>query len=135
MIGSKVVIRALRKVQEQILAEPDLYNQNDFGDSSSFEYRDEIPNICETPACLAGWLSFNRLGRKEYQRRLNQGELDSCDVAETFLCDEDVAPNSLFWAASSWPDIFAWKYRRAKNDLERAQVAVERIDYFIDTGE
>lgn len=114
-------IRALRKIQEQILAEPtSLYMQDYF---------------CGTAACIAGHAVLNA-GWKPHT------STGTCAKDNEIHCVWDVAREVLdlterqaerLFITLGWPENFDERYCSAKTAEVRAKVAAERIDVFIDS--
>jgi hypothetical protein len=132
---SKEAIAKLRWVQKQILSTPQFYEQNLVVTEQTH---------CGTTCCLAGWIHYNDVGAKKHNDLVKGGHWEaegviiehairSLGFPAEYAYNEEW-PN-LFDDSGAWPDRFAFAYSEAKTPLEAAQVAVRRIDHFIETGE
>lgn len=125
-------VRALRKVQEQILAAP-----KNFGMAYYFDIDPECGTVC----CIAGYAVLNAKLMKEY----TPGFFRPTPKAEALhllggpryaamhaLRLDDRQASALFYAYR-WPPKFFDAYKKAKTPRGRASVAARRIDHFIAT--
>jgi len=124
--------KALLRAKECILADPsqfDMYDyQNEFDKQSS----------CGTTACIAGWIVYN-----EYPECISDDKL-AVDVlkfpsgmyyeslAEDAVNATNLDVNSLFHEGS-WPEKYYTRFQKAKTRKEKAKIAAEVIDYFIES--
>jgi hypothetical protein len=138
--------RLLRKVAKHILEEPNRYDQNDvisYGKPGEAyknwnrpleESKSKFP-ACGTVACIGGWLNILTSKRRPHVlaglplRKLTTllGVTESQIrrlIAYTYAKDD--AP---------WPERFRKAYDSAKTPRQRANVAHQRIEHFIKTGE
>lgn len=117
----------LLKIKEHILAEPKRLIMDDvafrgrpgervYDGGISFEIAD-----CGTAACIAGWAC------------LLSDERPSLWYGERLLRLNYPEKHYLFFA-SSWPTKFYHRWRNANTPQERAVIAAERIDHFIEHG-
>jgi hypothetical protein len=118
---SRKTVSILRAVKAAILAQPELYNQSRFPACE-----------CNTPSCIAGWgMWLQNPSPKAYSASMAESGL--AKWASSFeMSEKQFLP--LYVTHLEWPEPFAAKYKKAKNEVERAAVAADRIDYFIKTG-
>jgi hypothetical protein len=133
-------VKLLRRIQKAILAEPRRLYMEDWGGLA--EEEGDIPKEqhppCGTVACLAGhadWLTHHRLfmrsakdgdeGAKIWGRAKKALELTDVQAERLFFLYEGMIGDH--W----WPKKYGDAYLRAKTPLQRARVAVKRIDEFI----
>ena len=124
----------LKKIKEAILAEPRNFNM-----AMWILWDADAP--CGTTACIGGWAAViaNELKDPGEQRALQEGHqlgnrltfengteaLNLSKMEESRLCYDD-----------NWPEPFRTRYSEASDRDDRqlmAQIAAERIDYFIAT--
>lgn len=114
-------VELLLKVKEAILAQPEMYDQDEF---------------CESAHCIAGFAVA--IAEPQTWRLLKEkadGPMQVSYAARRLL---DV-PDRFNWQslcghAWQWPAPFDDQYAVAESSLSRAQVAAARIDHFIATG-
>jgi hypothetical protein len=143
-------IPLLRKIQRRIKREPRQFMMSHF----FLDNPEEIPN-CGTAACIAGWAAtLSRKANparvnhqiKEVTSRINSHYPDSSSMTEAVAAEKlglhrDIA-RRLFYT-NHWPNKFESAWAEASYDgpnhvplyAERAEIACQRIDYFIKTGE
>lgn len=140
---SEEVVERLRWVQEQILANPAMYDQNIVVMGTS----------CGTACCLAGWLHINKVGLPEHQKLVQVGYDHEFDASagkivfdtgverlglDTSVFGYDAEWPNLFSDSEDWPAPYSDEYELAEAEGDgkaMAQIAVRRIDHFIETGE
>jgi hypothetical protein len=120
----KKAITILRQVKRLILAEPKLYDQNEFPSAKS-------GHNCNTPCCIAGWVEWaaNPDPKAYNAKLLEKGDFCSNTMAETLGISYKKA-QLLF---GSWPTCAtpAWKMPRTE---KAAKDAARHIDRFIRNG-
>jgi hypothetical protein len=113
-------VRLLRKVQKQILAQPEAF------DMTYVTNREDCGTVC----CIAGWTCV-LVGVPENRA--------SMDVAQEIL-DLNTAQASRLFTTSEhewrerWPKRFDRAYYRANDAKQKARIAARRIDHFIKTN-
>ena len=110
-------IELLLKVKEQILKDPERYNQDIYGHGS-----------CSSAHCIAGWAIV--LGKKKWPDQIAH----VWNLAHKVLSLRGRQDSKLFSVGGDWPKKFASAYLKAKTPKGRARVAARRIDHFIKTG-
>jgi hypothetical protein len=122
-------VELLNKVKDAILAHPEQFNMDEWVGRGA----------CGTTACIAGWccaLSLGGLERvrtryfdfsRHYNVKREAQDLLGIQVPE----EEDDVTYELFYS-SKWPIDLDRRYQDAETPLEKAQVAAERIDRFIE---
>jgi hypothetical protein len=135
---NKTSIRKINRMIAAVLAEPKLYNQNTFGETTN----EEKPTICNTVCCAAGWAVFLN-NRSLYSKLMKIQLADNNtyppweDEALKALGLEEVNTSSynqvssLFSSASSWPEPFCDDYQDATTPKQRAKVFAARWRKFI----
>lgn len=124
------------------------FNMKFFGVSSNNSMIEEMLEVpeCNTQACLAGeTILANNLGYipKEGGILLNNGQAYGHDIewAATVALDlSDAEADRLFffreWTDNErdgWPEQFEDAYRLAYTPANRLQVAIDRVQHFLDT--
>lgn len=136
-------VKRLRKIQKQILAEPDQFCMAEWLDSNP-------ASSCGTTACIAGWACwlFDPQYRKKYReieklRQKNEiipdsaitdleWEYDYREHAKDILSiDDDQLAETLFFV-NDWTTNFRNLYIAANTSKGKAFVASNYIDYFIE---
>lgn len=127
----------LLEVKARILAEPAqfvmerLFMSNEHARRLNWEYEDdlsrEIPN-CGTAACIAGWTVA--VSRQRDPREAEAMSEDAWVEAEDRLRIWHYA--SQLFNVTGWPQYLQGEWKRAGTLEERARVAAEAIDRFIE---
>lgn len=119
-------LELLEQVKAAILAEPHLFNMDDFICRGS----------CGTEACIAGWaVKLSDPATFQYAEGLsgtqytNDLVLNAARSALQLRWDEAAR---LFWLIS-WPPSFRSHDHEARSPQDHAQAAANRIDHFIAT--
>lgn len=110
----------LREVKAAILAQPDAFRMDTWS--------------CGTAHCIAGWALLLRDIPLVADGWLTASEEPTGDVAQELLEITRLQRYALF-SNHRWPYSFQRRYLCAETHRERAQVAAERIDHFLKTGE
>ena len=114
-------VRLLRRVARRLLADPRRYDQSLYFFRSS---------TCGATGCIAGWAVHlsedTAAGLNSFYAR----------ASRLLGLSEDQA-NNLFsrYPERGWPQPFAARWSRAKSRRGQAQVAHDRIEHLIATGE
>jgi len=133
---SATSIRKIRRMIAAVLAEPEFYNQNTFGEQLC---KNDGQEICGTVCCAAGWAVwldnrtlYERLMKKELKsdgwREVGWG--DAALKALDLVSDNDVLC-TLFGRASDWPNKFFQMYEDATTPKGRAVAFAKRWEHFI----
>lgn len=133
---SATSIGKIRRMIAAVLAEPELYDQNTFGEQIC---KDDGQQVCGTVCCAAGWAVW--LDNKPLYARLMEKEIKNVGwldlgwparalEALDLTCD-DGETDHLFGAASDWPYPFSVQYGNASNPKQRARVFAKRWESFI----
>lgn len=135
-------VKLLRKVEKRILAEPRRFDMMTFGDKldkEAIEALGEEAPPCGTVACIAGhvdWMTHPRL----FAASVALGDYDDSIVERAakelglgFDPSQDTNAGRLFFD-DEWPKKFQAAFSKAKTPLQRAKVAVKRIEHFIKTN-
>lgn len=113
----------LELAKENILANAEFYDQNDF----AYETEDKCGTVC----CVAGWVDFLHHGRKKHLERMYQGVDMWTDSAQLLGLTEEES-SEVFENSVHHPDKeFQEEYEDATTDGLRAQAAGRMIDRFI----
>lgn len=123
-------VRALRKVQKQILAEPKL-----FGVALCFR-----GGGCGTVCCIAGYAAVNEgfvevspSGLAILTAKSNTRSVYSTGHAARLALDLTYDQGDALFFTNHWPARFERDYYKAKTARGKASVASRRIDHFIAT--
>lgn len=145
-------VELLRKVKDYILAEPKRLHMGDWGckfSNAMLERRPELRNvvpICQTTACIAGWAVILEKPELLNLNPDNETEQDKFQVAmdharawASDLLELDYEEGQRLFYELNWPILFCKAYERAKfsptnSAAKKAQVAAERIEFFIATN-
>jgi len=124
--------KALLRAKACILADPSQFNmydyQNEFDEESS----------CGTTACIAGWIVYNEYPKYRSADKLS---IDPCEfpdgmyfevLAEDAVRSSNLGIHSLFHEGN-WPEKYYKRFQKAKTRKEKAKIAAEVIDYFIES--
>jgi hypothetical protein len=138
-------VKLLRKIQQEVLAEPrrlrmvtfgKLYTEADVAETFT-DPADAPP--CNMAACIGGfadWLTKPKLFKRDIKRGGTNGIGDR--ARKELGLTEDQADRLFFFREwgyeKGWPARFSNAYRDAKTPLAKAKVAVARIDAFIESG-
>ena len=135
-------VKLLREVEKRILAEPRRFDMMTFGDKldkEAIEALGEEAPPCGTVACIAGhvdWMTHPRL----FAASVALGDYDDSIVERAakelglgFEPSQDTNAGRLFFD-NEWPEKFQAALAEAKTPLQRAEVAVKRIEHFIKTN-
>ena len=122
-------VELLEKVKKAILKNPKHFDMRNFGNQYFINFANGIkpPKNCETAACIAGWAIVLS---DENQKHLNS---HFAGIALDLTYEQK---ECLFYV-SGWPFEFsnAFVIAEIANNYKRmAQVAAERIDFFIQTN-
>lgn len=119
-------IRALKRTQQAILAEPERYDQNTFGHGS----RRKI--TCASPACIAGWFYvFTPVKHRAAGTTISEAIVDTLDKA----LGAEVAQKIYGMYGRLWGNPFYEQYQTATTPMSKALVAASRIEHLLTTGE
>lgn len=125
-------IELLQRIRQHILEKPNRFLMGDWivRDNGigvfSDDREEEIPFAeCGTAACVAGWACL--LGGKRDTLS------PSSDGRHLLGLTWDQSENLFF--EDQWPDPFHRRYRSANSHEEQVQIAADRIEHFIKTGE
>ena len=132
-------IPLLKEIQKAILAKPKNFVMSSFFDKmldylGDADWNDKAEN-CGTAACIAGWTVT--LGHKDRTLGLpSEGRKLPfvCGSKAYELLDLTYGQDELLFYTDNWPERFEEAYHNATSHEQRAQVAVDRIQYFIDTN-
>lgn len=132
---SKTTIRKIRRMIAAVLAEPELYDQNTFGENRCV---DKDANICGTVCCAAGWAIW--LENRELYSRMMKSELrgggpewisEALKALDLSSDGEGGGAHVLFGPSGSWPEPFCEQYYEASTPKARAKVFAARWEKFI----
>ena len=137
-------VKLLRKVEKRILAEPRRFDMMTFGDKldkEAIEALGEEAPPCGTVACIAGhvdWMTHPRLfaasvAIDRFARDDSIAERAAKELGLGFELSQDTYAGRLFFD-DEWPKKFQAAFSKAKTPLQRAKVAVKRIEHFIKTN-
>ena len=137
-------VKLLRKVEKRILAEPRRFDMMTFGDKldkEAIEALGEEAPPCGTVACIAGhvdWMTHPRLfaasvAIDRFARDDSIVERAAKELGLGFDPSQDTNAGRLFFD-DEWPKKFQAAFSKAKTPLQRAKVAVKRIEHFIKTN-
>ena len=145
----------LQKVKEQIRQEPRSFDMGDWLRPGTNQYG----TACGTAACIAGftciahwkeqhpeqWKDREEVTLSEIVSATHKSYHASCALKAAALLGIDHRSATFLFYTSSWPEPFKSDYHRATNGCEkngykpdherRAEVACDRIDHFMATGE
>lgn len=127
---SALNVELLRKIQAHITEEPKRFDLGAWIDPST-----EAP--CGTVACVAGWaiklsgIDLDSGERPDWDRDELLGHYSAPAAKVLGLANREQS-ESLFL---SWPPKYADAYWFTQDRAERARIACERIEHFIETGE
>ena len=135
-------VKLLRKVEKRILAEPRRFDMMTFGtklNKRTIKALGKQAPPCGTVACIAGhvdWMTHPRL----FAASVALGDYDDSIVERAakelglgFELSQDTYAGRLFFD-NEWPEKFQAALAEAKTPLQRAEVAVKRIEHFIKTN-
>ena len=135
-------VKLLRKVEKRILAEPRRFDMMTFGtklNKRTIKALGKQAPPCGTVACIAGhvdWMAHPRL----FAASVALGDYDDSIVERAakelglvFDPSQDTNAGRLFFD-NEWPEKFQAALAEAKTPLQRAEVAVKRIEHFIKTN-
>ena len=135
-------VKLLRKVEKRILAEPRRFDMMTFGtklNKRTIKALGKQAPPCGTVACIAGhvdWMTHPRL----FAASVALGDYDDSIVERAakelglgFEPSQDTKAGRLFFD-NEWPEKFQAALAEAKTPLQRAEVAVKRIEHFIKTN-
>ena len=138
-------VKLLREVEKRILAEPRRFDMMTFGDKldkEAIEALGEEAPPCGTVACIAGhvdWMTHPRLfaasvAIDRFARDDSIVERAAKELGlNRFELSQDTYAGRLFFD-DEWPKKFQAAFSKAKTPLQRAKVAVKRIEHFIKTN-
>lgn len=137
-------VKLLREVEKRILAEPRRFDMMTFGDKldkEAIEALGEEAPPCGTVACIAGhvdWMTHPRLfaasvAIDRFARDDSIAERAAKELGLGFELSQDTYAGRLFFD-DEWPKKFQAAFSKAKTPLQRAKVAVKRIEHFIKTN-
>jgi hypothetical protein len=139
-LPSKIVVKRLRAVQEQILKEPRQFQMTFFYHSADSMMNDSapVPN-CGTAACLVGWLIAldEKTTPKQASETITPNEIWRRASRLLELKGRKRLRDKRLRSLSStghWPLEFNERWNHRKNANQAARIAVARINYFIKTG-
>ncbi len=128
----------LRKIQEEIRGNPSNFNMASYfgGALSEVDIRiGVLEHKCGTTACIAGWaLALNpsvELQRVAYC--LEDYDADDIEWKASNLLGMSQEQASRLFHTDQWPREFQSRYDKCSHD-EECQVAIERIEHFIQTN-
>ena len=135
-------VKLLREVEKRILAEPRRFDMMTFGtklNKRTIRALGKQAPPCGTVACIAGhvdWMAHPRL----FAASVALGDYDDSIVKRAakelglgFELSQDTNAGRLFFD-NEWPEKFQAALAEAKTPLQRAEVAVKRIEHFIKTN-
>ncbi len=136
---SKKTIYRIERMIAAILAEPQFYNQDTFGEELC---KNDGQQVCGTVCCAAGWAVWLD-NRAMYQKMMKEEiasdgwnedlEWDKAALKALDLeVDERFNTNTLFGSADCWPDEFYEMYLKATTPLQRAKALAKRWLAFIE---
>jgi hypothetical protein len=117
-------VRLLRRIQRQLLKEPDSYDQNAYVDTHTTD-----DGVCHTRACISGWACLLS-GKSVNDIRFSFG------VAQQLLGLTYEQADRLFSpieGSTDWPERYARQYLEAKTPRGKARAGFRRIEHFICT--
>ena len=137
-------VKLLREVEKRILAEPRRFDMMTFGDKldkEAIEALGEEAPPCGTVACIAGhvdWMTHPRLfaasvAIDRFARDDSIAKRAAIELGLGFDPSQDTNAGRLFFD-DEWPKKFQAAFSKAKTPLQRAKVAVKRIEHFIKTN-
>lgn len=126
------------EIKKAIIAHPDQFEMRDwFTTELRFPMRwveYQAAGGCGTAACIGGWAIHVAKKRKRLKTTAELvGDDARDDAAELLELSSEEVERVFFRGA--WPVEFSEAYARARTPLQRARVAVKRINHFIKTGE
>lgn len=131
-------VARLRIVADAIKAHADQFEMFTWF-SNVLEDRVSKPEDCGTAACIGGW-GYHIFGAK--CTKLKESAYCFAGSVHSYYLDKEMAhplgltrnEGRLLFDIRHWPRSFNNRYDAAINQTERADIAVERIEYFIATG-
>lgn len=133
---SKKTIQKIRKMIAAVLAEPELYNQNTFGEKLC---KTNGAATCGTTCCAAGWAVwlkdrslYDKLMTKELKKQSVPWVPEALKALGLEVID-GYNTDILFGAAEEWPYPFCDQYDNATTDKGRARAFANRWRHFIKT--
>jgi hypothetical protein len=119
-------VRLLRRIQRQLLKEPDSYDQEVYVDTHTTD-----AGVCHTRACIAGWacLLSGRTVNGVLPRILLGLTLEQADR----LFSPIEGPRGFRCLSTAWPERYARQYLEAKTPRGKARAGFRRIEHFIRT--
>jgi hypothetical protein len=124
--------KALLRAKECILADPSQFDM--------YDYQNELDekSSCGTTACIAGWIVFNEYPKCRTDDKLSvdarrfPAGMYYEHLAEEAVRSTNLDVNSLFHEGN-WPEKYYTRFQKAKTRKEKAKIAAEVIDYFIES--
>ena len=137
-------VKLLRKVEKRILAEPRRFDMMTFGtklNKRTIKALGKQAPPCGTVACIAGhddWMAHPRLfaasvAIDRFHRDDSIEKRAAKELGLVFDPSQDTNAGRLFFD-DEWPKKFQAAFSKAKTPLQRAKVAVKRIEHFIKTN-
>ncbi len=137
-------VKLLRKVEKRILAEPRRFNMMIFGEKLNKRTIEALGKQAPprgTVACIAGhvdWMTHPRLfaasvAIDRFHRDDSIEKRAAKELGLGFDPSQDTNADRLFFD-DEWPKKFQAAFSKAKTPLQRAKVAVKRIEHFIKTN-
>ena len=137
-------VKLLREVEKRILAEPRRFDMMTFGtklNKRTIRALGKQAPPCGTVACIAGhvdWMTHPRLfaasvAIDRFARDDSIVERAAKELGLGFELSQDTYAGRLFFD-NEWPEKFQAALAEAKTPLQRAEVAVKRIEHFIKTN-
>jgi len=127
-------VELLLKVKERILAHPNRfmmnswlvtrYRQGDYFTADDHETEILFDN-CGTAACIGGWTCL--IASQQKYKDIKDFHSEAARLLEIGYSESE----ELF-AVGYWPNKFQVRYLKATTQEKRAQIAAERIDYYIE---
>jgi hypothetical protein len=118
-------VELLQKVKQAILAEADRFDMHSWAETEQRDLSCSIASkpSCGTTCCIGGWAAAIH----------NQLHDDSLHYMKGNLALGISAASQLFYV-EEWPLVFSRAYEKETSPRERARIAAERIDFFIEKG-
>ena len=140
-VGAKGA-KILRRVARHILAEPRRYEQNGIVQVGTpgavYKGKHKFP-ACVTVACIGGWIQTLYIPRGDWGAHGVGIGLNHHKIAELLgvpvNSELKLVSYTNLGMYSIWPQKYRAAYNKAKTPRQKARIAVERIEFFIKTGE
>jgi hypothetical protein len=133
--------RLLRRVAKHILAEPLRYNQDAIIERGEpgyvlYDLQGQIVPQCGTIACIGGWMALLSADNPKRVRSFSVPKLKRALELPRGETDRVFRLIAYTWTEHyGWPPQFRNAYNNAATPMKKAQIAHQRIEHFIKTGE